>query len=54
MRGERVADRLEDDPRFAKVAADPVQGVEAANGPGSFEALAGVFGMPAPGPESAN
>ena len=54
MRGERVADRLEDDPRFARVAADPAQGVEAANGPGSFEALSGVFGVPPSGPEGAN
>jgi len=54
MRGERVADRLEDDPRFAKVAADPAQGVEAANGPGSFEALASMFGSAVPGPESVN
>jgi hypothetical protein len=41
LRGEKVADRIEDDPRFARVAADPGKGVEAANGSGSFEALMG-------------
>lgn len=41
MRGEKVADRIEDDPRFARVGADPARGVEAANGSGSFEALMG-------------
>lgn len=44
MRGERVADRLEDDPRFQQVAADPDKGVEAANGTGSFEALMAGWG----------
>lgn len=48
MRGEKVADRLEDDPRFGKVAADPASGVEAANGQGSFEAFMGMFGAPPP------
>lgn len=45
LRGEKVADRLEDDPRFTvKTAADPEQGVEAANGDGSFEAMLRMFG----------
>jgi hypothetical protein len=39
IRGEKVADRIEDDPRFSKVAADPERGVEAANPDGSFEAM---------------
>lgn len=44
MRGERVADSLEDDPRFQgerMVEADPDNGVEASNPGGSFEALMG-------------
>jgi hypothetical protein len=41
MRGEKVADRIEDDPRFGRQAADPDRGVEAANPGGSFEALMG-------------
>lgn len=44
IRGPRVADRIEDDPRFAKVAADPATGQEAANAAGSFEHLVGMFG----------
>lgn len=44
LRGERVADRLEDDPRFANVAADPDRGVEAENGTGSMEAFFQMFG----------
>jgi hypothetical protein len=44
MRGERVADRIEDDPRFQRVAADPDKGIEAANGAGSFEALMAGWG----------
>lgn len=44
IRGEKVADRLEDDPRFQRVAADPSRGVEAANGTGSFEALMTLMG----------
>jgi hypothetical protein len=52
LRGERVADRLEDDPRFQRVAADPERGVEAENGSGSFEAFFSMFGgggAPPPG-----
>lgn len=41
VRGEKVADRIEDDARFAMVKADPGKGVEAANGSGSFESLMG-------------
>lgn len=44
IRGEKVADRIEDDPRFAPVAADPDKGVEAANPQGSFEAMIRMFG----------
>lgn len=40
IRGPKVADRWEDDPRLARpVAADPELGVEAANSDGSFERL---------------
>jgi hypothetical protein len=50
MRGEKVADRIEDDPRLGKVAADPEQGVEADNGQGSYEAFMTMFGGPPPMP----
>lgn len=50
IRGEKVADRIEDDPRFAKVAADPDTGTEAANGQGSYEAFLMAFGGPPPMP----
>lgn len=61
MRGEKVADRLEDDPRLQlskPVPADPERGVEAANPQGSFEAfiamMGGGVGPPAmPGVEQA-
>lgn len=43
LRGEKVADRVEDDPRLARVAADPKAGVEAANPDGSFEAMMHMF-----------
>jgi hypothetical protein len=43
IRGEKVADRAEDDPRISKVAADPKAGVEAANPSGSFEAMLRMF-----------
>jgi hypothetical protein len=52
IRGEKVADSIEDDPRFARVAADPQHGVEAENGTGSFEAFFSMFGgggAPPPG-----
>jgi hypothetical protein len=47
MRGPKVADRMEDDPRLQTtrpVAADPDQGVEAANPAGSLEAMIQMFG----------
>lgn len=44
IRGEKVADRVEDDPRFNRVAADPAQGVEAANAGGSYEGFMAMFG----------
>jgi hypothetical protein len=44
MRGPRVADSIEDDPRFGKVAADPGTGQEAANGQGSYEGFMAMFG----------
>lgn len=44
IRGPRVADRIEDDPRFATVAADPATGQEAANAAGSFESMLAMFG----------
>jgi hypothetical protein len=44
IRGPKVADSIEDDPRFGKVAADPAAGVEASNSAGSFEAFATMFG----------
>lgn len=46
MRGERVADNWEDDPRFSKAQADPDKGIEAANPPGSMEAFLHSFGVP--------
>lgn len=49
IRGPKVADRIEDDPRFGKVQADPERGVEAANAEGSFEAFMTKFGGPPPG-----
>jgi len=55
MRGSRVADRIEDDPRFGKTQADPANGVEADNSAGSFEAFMTMFGgPPVPGREAAN
>jgi hypothetical protein len=60
MRGPKVADRVEDDPRLQlkPVAADPEQGVEASNPAGSLEAMIKMFGggsKPAmPGVEQAN
>jgi len=61
LRGPRVADRIEDDPRLQlsrPVAADPDKGVEAGNPTGSFEAfiamMGGGMGPPAmPGAEQA-
>jgi hypothetical protein len=50
IRGPRVADSLEDDPRFAKVAANPDAGVEADNGQGSYEAFMTMFSGPPPMP----
>lgn len=44
IRGPRVADHIEDDPRFGTVAADPAAGQEAANSAGSFEAMLSMFG----------
>lgn len=44
MRGPKVADRLEDDPRIGMAQADPANGVEAANSAGSFEAFMTMFG----------
>lgn len=45
LRGPKVADRLEDDPRVDhRVAADPERGVEAANPSGSFEAMLAMMG----------
>jgi hypothetical protein len=50
MRGEKVADRVEDDPRFGKIAANPDTGQEADNGQGSYEAFMTMFGGPPPMP----
>jgi hypothetical protein len=50
IRGPKVADRLEDDARFARVAADPAAGVEASNAAGSYEGFAAMFGAAAPPP----
>lgn len=44
IRGPRVADSIEDDPRFGTVPADPAAGQEAANSSGSFEAMLSMFG----------
>jgi hypothetical protein len=46
MRGPRVADRVEDDPRLQMkpVAADPDRDVEASNPAGSLEAMIKMFG----------
>ena len=47
MRGPRVADRWEEDPRLQAsrpVAADPAHGIEASNPDGSFEALIRLMG----------
>jgi len=56
IRGPKVADRWEDDPRLQSaqpVAADPAKGVEAANPVGSYEAFMASFGakMVPPQPE---
>ncbi len=50
IRGPRVADSIEDDPRFGKVAADPDAGVEASNSAGSYEAFMTMMGGPPPVP----
>lgn len=50
IRGPKVADSIEDDPRFGKVAADPDRGVEADNGQGSYESFLQMFGGPPPVP----
>ena len=50
IRGEKVADSVEDDLRFGKVAADPEHGVDAANGAGSYEAFLSLMGGPPPMP----
>jgi hypothetical protein len=50
IRGPRVADSVEDDPRFGRVAADPGAGVEASNGSGSYEAFLSLMGGPPPMP----
>jgi hypothetical protein len=48
LRGEQVAADWRDDPRLQQVAADPEQGVEAANAQGSYEAFMTMFGAPPP------
>lgn len=50
IRGPKVADRVQDDPRFGKVAANPEAGVEADNGAGSYEAFLRLMGGPPPVP----
>jgi hypothetical protein len=50
IRGPQVAARVEDDPRFGKVAANPDAGVEADNGQGSYEAFMTMFSGPPPMP----
>jgi hypothetical protein len=50
IRGPKVADHVEDDPRFGKVAADPAAGVEASNAAGSYEAFMTMMGGPPPVP----
>lgn len=53
IRGPVVAANWRDDPRFARVAADPEHDVDAANPPGSFEAFASMFGgLPPEGGEA--
>ena len=47
MRGPKVSDQWEDDPRLQAsrpVAADPARGIEASNPDGSFEAMIRMFG----------
>lgn len=45
LRGEKVAENWEDDPRLQRpVAADPEAGVEAANATGSYEGFMAMFG----------
>jgi hypothetical protein len=46
LRGEPVADSVENDPRFGRTAADPDKGIEADNSQGSFEAFLSAFGAP--------
>jgi hypothetical protein len=50
MRGPKVADRVEDDPRFGRVAADPGTGTEASNAAGSYEMFLQSFSGPPPVP----
>jgi hypothetical protein len=50
IRGPKVADSVEDDARFGKVAADPEAGVEASNSAGSYEAFMAMMGGPPPMP----
>lgn len=50
IRGPKVADSVESDPRFGKVAADPDRGVEASNASGSYEAFMAMMGGPPPMP----
>jgi hypothetical protein len=50
MRGPKVADSIDDDPRFGKVAADPGKGVEASNSAGSYEMFMRSFSGPPPVP----
>jgi hypothetical protein len=50
IRGPKVADSVEDDPRFGKVAADPDAGIEASNSAGSYEAFMTLMGGPPPVP----
>jgi hypothetical protein len=50
IRGPKVADRIEDDPRIGMTRADPAAGVEASNAAGSYEAFAAMFGGPPPIP----
>jgi hypothetical protein len=56
IRGPKVADRVEDDPRIGMTRADPDKGVDAANSAGSFEAFMTAFGgpPPVPGREASN
>jgi hypothetical protein len=50
IRGEKVADHWQDDPRIAPVGADPDKGVEASNPDGSFEAMLRMMGGGGMGP----